>query len=225
VASGFSDDYYAVLGIDAAADDSTLRRAWRRLALRWHPDRAGAAATATFQKISTAYAVLSSPAARAAYDRRRAVEDEDDPVPSGPAASAPPEQRASAPPTSAPVSSRARAPGVMIARLSGPLNALIACGAARRAEDGAIDLSLNDDDAAQGGMATISMRVDVRCATCAGTAAGCATCGGAGTTDELFSAWLAIPPDAEDGTELAPSALLRGMVRPVRFRVRRRPAS
>lgn len=220
MASGFSDDYYAVLGIDAAADDSTLRRAWRRLALRWHPDRAGASATATFQKISSAYAVLSSPAARAAYDRRRAMED-DAPVASGRASSVPSEQRSSAPPTSGPVSSKSRAPGVLIPRLSGPLNALIACGAARRAEDGAIELSVNDEDAARGGMATIAMRVDVRCAECAGDSSACATCGGAGTIDELFSAWLAIPPDAADGDELAPSALLRGMVRPVRFRVRR----
>ena len=65
------DDYYALLGIDAEADGAELRRAWRRLALRWHPDRAGPGATATFQKILAAYTVLSDPVARAAYDRRR----------------------------------------------------------------------------------------------------------------------------------------------------------
>ena len=52
-----SDDYYALLGIDAAAGAAELRRAWRRLALRWHLDRAGPGATATFQTISLAYTV------------------------------------------------------------------------------------------------------------------------------------------------------------------------
>ena len=41
-----------------------------------------------------------------------------------------------------------------------------------------------------------------------------------GAFDELFSAWLAIPPDVADGTLLRPSALLPGM-QPIAFRVRR----
>jgi curved DNA-binding protein CbpA len=69
------DDYYELLGVDSAITATELRRAWRRLALRWHPDRAGPEATATFQKLAAAYAVLSDPVARAAYDRaHRAVE-------------------------------------------------------------------------------------------------------------------------------------------------------
>ena len=47
--TGSADDYYALLGIDAEADAAELRRAWRRLALRWHPDRAGPGATASFR--------------------------------------------------------------------------------------------------------------------------------------------------------------------------------
>ncbi len=66
-----TDDYYALLGVEADADPAVLRRAWRRLALEWHPDRAGPDATETFRRIGTAYAVLSDPLARAAYDRRR----------------------------------------------------------------------------------------------------------------------------------------------------------
>jgi DnaJ-class molecular chaperone len=46
--SAFSFCSSALLGIDAEADRAELRRAWRRLALRWHPDRAGPGATATF---------------------------------------------------------------------------------------------------------------------------------------------------------------------------------
>lgn len=197
-----SDDYYALLGIDAGADGEALRRAWRRLALRWHPDRAGPLATATFQKIQTAYNVLSDPAARAAYDRRRVL------------------PRAG---VSAEASGRRSAPGVLLRRQSGPLQALIACGLARHAEAGVIDLVFSAQEAAQGGMVAIPMRVMVHCSACAGAKQGlCAQCRGKGTTDELFSAWLAVPPGVAEGTILIPSALLEGMVQPVTFRVRLR---
>ena len=64
-------DYYALLGVGPEIACAELRLVWRRLANRWHPDHAGHSATATFQNISAAYKVLSDPAARAAYDRRR----------------------------------------------------------------------------------------------------------------------------------------------------------
>jgi len=206
-----SDDYYALLGVDADADDAMLRRAWRRLALRWHPDRAGPGVTATFQKFSEAYAVLSDPIARAAYDRRRGTVARGSGVRSGAATSAPP------------ATARRRAPSVMLSRLSGPLNGLLACGIARRAEGGVIELFLNEQEVAEGGMVSISMRVPVRCSACAPDAtAPCTRCGGARSVEELFSAWLAVPPEVADGTLLAPSVPLRGMLRPVSFRVRHR---
>jgi hypothetical protein len=66
------------------------------------------------------------------------------------------------------------------------------------------------------------MRVPVRCPSCAEGATSCPDCNARGTTKELFSAWLAVPPDVADGAILVPSALLRGMTRPVRFRIRAR---
>jgi hypothetical protein len=69
------------------------------------------------------------------------------------------------------------------------------------------------------------MRVLVRCQACdAGGLESCVCCGARRTIDELFSAWLAVRPGIADGALLAPSALLRGMVRPVSFRVRVRDA-
>ena len=56
-------------------------------------------------------------------------------------------------------------------------------------------------------------------ANCAGGRA-CAHCRGTGTVEELFSAWLAVPPGVKGGEVLVPSADLPGMVEPVRFRVR-----
>jgi molecular chaperone DnaJ len=218
------DDYYSLLGIDADADSAVLRRAWRRLALRWHPDRAGHGATAIFQKLSEAYNVLSDPIARAAYDRRRGTATRGSGVRSSAAQSPPPATsgaRPSAAQSPPPATPRRRAPGVMLQRLSGPLNSLIACGNARRAEADVIELFVNAREAAEGGMVTISMRVPVRCQACSPeTAASCTRCGGAGSTEELFSAWLAVPPEVADGTVLIPSAQLRGMLRPVSFRVR-----
>jgi hypothetical protein len=67
-------------------------------------------------------------------------------------------------------------------------------------------------------MITISMRVLVRCPACAGT--GCDPCGSQGTVEELYSAWLAVPPEVTDGTVLNPSVRLPGMIEPVSFRIR-----
>ena len=203
------DDYYALLGVDAGADAVELRRAWRRLALRWHPDRVGPDATAMFQKISAAYTVLSDPVARAAYDRR----------PGAPVHR--PDARAGDTTSAAPTATPRRAPAVMLQRLSGSLNALLACGVARLAEGDVIELFLDAEEVAQGGMVTISMQVPGRCPACVVDAArSCARCGTKGTVDELFSAWLAVRPGIAEGTVLIPSALLPGMIRPVSFRVR-----
>jgi len=172
-------DYYAVLGIEVGADDVELRRAWRRLAMQWHPDHAGPEATAHFQELLAAYSVLSDPMSRARYDLGRAD------LGTGP---------------------RRRAPGVMLRRLSGPLNALLTCGVARLADDQVIELFLDDAEIADGGMVTISMRVRIL--------------RDGAPVEELFSAWLAIPPEVAAGTILHPTVQLPGMVRPVAFRVR-----
>jgi hypothetical protein len=109
----------------------------------------------------------------------------------------------------------------MLSRLCGPLNALLGRRVARHAGDDVIELVLDAEEAAHGGMVTISMRVLVHCPTCATRPdASCATCGGQRTVEDLFAAWLAIRPGVADGTTVTPSASLPGMVRPVTFRVR-----
>ncbi|HUS28667.1 MAG TPA: hypothetical protein VMZ53_09160 [Kofleriaceae bacterium] len=101
-----------------------------------------------------------------------------------------------------------RAPGVMIQRVCGSLQQLLARGVADYASDrdDVIELFLEPDEIAEGGMIVISMRVDVNSPT--------------GVRDELFSAWLAVRPNAAEGTLLTPSAWLPDMVRRVYFRVR-----
>ena len=66
--TGFKN-YYRVLGVDVTADEATIKGAFRRLALRHHPDRAKSARTARrFQQIREAYEVLSDQERRRAYD-------------------------------------------------------------------------------------------------------------------------------------------------------------
>lgn len=72
-------DYYAVLSVAPGASEAEIRAAFRRLAKIWHPDRHGAdspemraRAERRMRAVLRAYAVLGRPAARAAYDLRRA---------------------------------------------------------------------------------------------------------------------------------------------------------
>ncbi len=63
-------DYYRILGVDAQATEEEIKRAYRRLALQYHPDRNpdDPRAEERFKEISEAYAVLVDPAKRREYD-------------------------------------------------------------------------------------------------------------------------------------------------------------
>eukprot|EP00747_Dinoflagellata_sp_TGD_P032830 gnl/TRDRNA2_/TRDRNA2_136228_c2_seq1.p1 gnl/TRDRNA2_/TRDRNA2_136228_c2~~gnl/TRDRNA2_/TRDRNA2_136228_c2_seq1.p1 ORF type:complete len:232 (+),score=56.07 gnl/TRDRNA2_/TRDRNA2_136228_c2_seq1:162-857(+) len=65
-----AEDPYAVLQVAADADDADIRRAYRRLALATHPDKA-TGDPKRFQDVARAYATLNDPAQRAACDRER----------------------------------------------------------------------------------------------------------------------------------------------------------
>ncbi len=63
-------DYYAILGVPRNATQEEIKRAYRRLALKYHPDRnqGNKEAEEKFKEISEAYEVLSDPHKRAIYD-------------------------------------------------------------------------------------------------------------------------------------------------------------
>lgn len=63
-------DYYDILGISRNADQDEIKRAYRRLARKYHPDvNKDPGAEDTFKEINRAYEVLSEPEIRARYDR------------------------------------------------------------------------------------------------------------------------------------------------------------
>src|ERR1700738_1165230 len=63
--------YYEVLEVDRTAAEGELKSAFRKLAMKWHPDRNPGDKTceARFKEINEAYEVLKDPDKRAAYDR------------------------------------------------------------------------------------------------------------------------------------------------------------
>ena len=66
-------DYYEVLGTEKGASADDIKRAYRRMAMKYHPDRnkGSDAAAARFKEISEAYAVLNDPEKRKKYDQLR----------------------------------------------------------------------------------------------------------------------------------------------------------
>ncbi len=64
-------DYYEVLGVEKDVDAATIKKAYRKLAIKFHPDRnqGDASAEEKFKEVSEAYAVLSDDEKRQRYDR------------------------------------------------------------------------------------------------------------------------------------------------------------
>ncbi len=191
-------DLYAVLGVTRAATGGEIRRAYRRLALAHHPDRAGPASAETFARIAEAYHMLSDPTARTAYDahlfeRERAFAS----------GGAPSDGRAwnvSAVGWSA---SWQKPVANLLPRLSGVIERLTEAGAAHMAADGVLELHLNAAEAARGGTAVIELPLSIVCPTCGGVArprgVWCLRCEHAGRVTEKVTVVVVVPPAARDG--------------------------
>lgn len=73
-----SHDFYELLGVGAAANDTEIRRAYRQTALKYHPDKVGADTEKLekFHLLQIAYDVLSDSSARQVYDSARRARQE-----------------------------------------------------------------------------------------------------------------------------------------------------
>lgn len=76
VAAFGNADLYAILGVESAASADEIKKAYRKLALKHHPDRGGT--KEKFQALSIVYSILSDEEKRKVYDETGSVEDSEE---------------------------------------------------------------------------------------------------------------------------------------------------
>jgi molecular chaperone DnaJ len=167
-------DYYELLGVPRDADGAALKKAFRSLALKFHPDKNDAPdAEERFKAINAAYAVLSDPEKRASYDRfgHDAPGMGGNPFSGG----------------MNPEDLRDIFGGDIFEQMFGGFFRGATRRGAAHGRDITVDLSLTLEAVADGGDREISYRRPGTCKPCSGTGAksgtrpeSCASCGGAG---------------------------------------------
>lgn len=207
--------YYLVLGVAPTESRTSIRRAFRDLARRYHPDCTGTSCLSFFQEIVEAYKTLSDPERRRHYDRglwHSAGRTGALFTPS-PAAAAR-ETKALVPELSLPV--RVEIDRVRFDAALARIGGLLAGGRAPSlAQSEALDVQviLAPEDALRGGTAAISIPGCSPCLKCGGTGREglfpCSACDGEGLVREEESVRIPIPPMIGDATVIeAPSRTL-----------------
>src|SRR4051794_15711030 len=180
-------DYYKVLGVDRKASQEDIKKAYRKLARKYHPDtNKDVGAEDRFKQISEAYDTLSDPDKRKRYDRGGSLFGGTNPFGGGPGGGA----------TAADF-------GGFSDILSGIFNTTGGRGGARtrpaaeRGRDLETTVSLSFDQAVSGAQVPVSVATHAACPTCRGTGAQpgtsptvCPVCQGRGVESEgqgLFS--------------------------------------
>lgn len=218
-------DYYEVLGVARDASGDEIKKAYRKLALKWHPDQHEgedlAGAEAKFRRISEAYEVLSDPEKRAKYDRfGRDWEHGQEFQPGAGAGFGGGEHT-----MSAEEFERAFGGG---GGFSSFFQSMFGEDVKRdfggrpgshpryrhRGADARAELQLELSDALAGGKRSFKVPVRASCPTCGGTgfvqSHVCPTCGGVGQVQRTKTVELKIPDGVRDGLELR----LRGLGEP-----------
>jgi len=212
-------DYYEVLGVPRDADADAIKKAYRRQALEWHPDRHRGddreEAEARFRRVSEAYEVLSDSEKRARYDRfGKDWKHGQDFRP-------PPGERT----MSREEFERAFGGGGgfsdFFREMFGDQFRRDFEGRSRRharyryrGADVHAELAMSVGDAIRGGTSTFQVNGSVPCSRCGGVGLVdehvCPSCAGVGHVGEARTVELKIPPDPRDGMVLR----LRGLGQP-----------
>ena len=196
-------DYYQLLNVSRDASEDEIKRAYRKAAMEYHPDRNPAPdAEAKFKEIAEAYEVLSDPEQRAAYDRYGEA------------------------------GLRSGMGGFHHVDLSEALNMFMRDfgglgglggleslfgggrdpGEARRGHDIRVAVKMTVKEVATGARRTVKLKTLVRCEACRGTGsakgtppASCSTCGGSGevrrATRSMFGQFVSVGPCPTCGGE------------------------
>lgn len=187
-------DFYEILEVDRGASPDDIKRAYRRLAMQYHPDRNQAAdAEVRFKELSEAYDALRDPQKRAAYDRygHAGIKGAADPGFSH--------------------IDLAEALNIFMRDFGGlgGFETLFAGGRApleaRRGQDIRVSLKLTLAEVASGVRRTIKLRTLVRCTTCDGAGhepdtrpVTCTTCAGSGeirrAARSVFGQFVSVSP-------------------------------
>lgn len=202
-------NFYVVLGVPRKESPPGIRRAFRELAFRYHPDRAGDQSTPFFQEIVAAYNVLSDPAARASYDEglRHAEGREALRAPITLTVS-----RSVAEPMVPVRQGAMRGAEVMRSSASDLFRrvhqsfASPRTTAGRRLETIDLEVVLSASDAAQGGSLEVAVPAFYPCRVCRGAqlvaSFACYVCDGLGMVKEDELVRVTVPPLVRDGTVL-----------------------
>jgi curved DNA-binding protein len=212
-------DYYEILGVKRGASDDEIKKAYRKLARKFHPDLnpGDKAAEEQFKQLQTAYDVLSEPEDRKLYDQYgenwRAVKAGAGPPPPGWQEARQGGGRAGPPPGGFDFSDFDLGGGGFRSGTAGFDIFEEMFGGARgrgrpsgRGRDVEAELELSLEEAHRGGRRTLQMQAAEVCPTCNGTGIKdnqpCPTCGGTGQVLRPKSIEVNIPAGVRDGSTI-----------------------
>jgi len=205
-------DYYEVLGVARDADADEIKKAYRKLALVWHPDRhageGAAEAEAKFKRISEAYEVLSDPEKRAKYERfgEHWEQGQDFEPPAGGRKMSREEFEAAFGAGGGFSDFFQEVFGDDVRRDFGGGGPKRHRRYRHRGADVRAELALSVGDALRGGKRGFELPVRFACPSCAGTGFleqhVCPTCGGVGQVQQSKHVDLTLPKEPRDGLEL-----------------------
>lgn len=194
-------DFYVVLGISRDADLDQIKRAYRKLVKRYHPDTSSQQPE-KFLEVQQAYETLREEHSRREHDRATRQPPDGDNVPivvrtrRGPVA----RRRGAA---SIPEDLR-KLSSAVDEFFSGWIPGVFNGGRAARHKDLYVELILEPAEARGGGLFPLQVPAEVICPDCGGTGLqgelSCATCRGEGRTMTYHPIQVSVPPGVADGT-------------------------